>query len=177
MAASEETRGDGGAPARLVRGLRRLEDGLLALLLTGMILLATLQILLRNVFDTGIVWADPAVRVLVLWVGLLGALAASRDDRHINVDVLSRVLPERPRRAVSTLTRLFTAGVAATVSFHSGRFVLSELEFGSVAFAGLPSWALASIIPIAFGGIALRYLLLALDAALSARLTEPEASR
>ncbi len=177
MPASDETHRDGAAPRRLVRALRQLEDAVLALLLTGMILLASLQILLRNVFDSGIVWADPAVRVLVLWVGLLGALAASRDDRHINVDVLSRILPEKPRRAVSTLTRLFTAGVAAVVSYHSARFVRSEFEFGSVAFAGLPSWALASIIPIAFGGIALRYLLMAFDPARSARPTEPEASQ
>lgn len=167
----------GGGPSRPLRALRRLEDGVLALLLTSMILLASLQILLRNVFESGIGWADPLVRVLVLWVGLLGALAASRDDRHINVDVLARLLPERPRRVTSALTSFFTAAVAGVVAYQSLRFVISELEFGGVGPGGLPSWGLASIIPIAFGGTALRYLLLALDALRAARHARPEAPR
>ena len=53
------------------------------LLLTGMILLATTQILMRNLWDTGLAWADPSLRIAVLWVALLGALAATRDDNHI----------------------------------------------------------------------------------------------
>ena len=54
------------------------ENGLLVLLLTGMILLAMLQIVLRNGWDTGLSWADPTLRVAVLWVTLLGAMAATR---------------------------------------------------------------------------------------------------
>ena len=162
--------------ARPVRALRRFEDTLLALLLTGMILLASLQIFLRNLFDSGIGWADPLVRVLVLWVGLLGALAASRDDRHINVDVLSRLLPTRVHGPVRTVTSLFTAGIAGLVAYQALRFVISEFEIGSVAFAGVRTWMLASIVPVAFGGIALRYLLLAVDGARSLLFAGREAS-
>jgi TRAP-type C4-dicarboxylate transport system permease small subunit len=151
--------GDDERIARPLRALRQFEDGLLALLLTAMILLASLQIFLRNFFDAGIGWADPLVRVLVLWLGLLGALAASRDDRHIDVDVLSRLLPEGARAAFRRVTCLFTAGVAGLVAYHAGRFVLSEFQLESVAFAGVRTWVAASIVPIAFGGIAMRYLL------------------
>jgi hypothetical protein len=60
------------------------------------------------------------------------------------------------------MTCLFTAAVAGLVAYHAGRFVLSEFELGSVAFAGVRTWVAASIVPIAFAGIAIRYLLLAL---------------
>lgn len=154
MDASEES----AASDRDRSALHRVEDAVLAVLLTGMILLASLQIFLRNFFDGGIGWADPAVRVLVLWVGLLGALAAARSDEHIHVDVLSRLLPDGAQAVVRVITSLFTAAVAGFVAWQGGRFVLSEWEFESIAFASVPTWLLASIIPFAFGGIAVRYL-------------------
>ena len=68
------------------------------------VVLAALQIVLRYGFDSGIAWADPLLRVLVLWLGLLGALAATRDRRHITIDVLSRMLPARAKAAADAAT-------------------------------------------------------------------------
>lgn len=144
---------------RGLRGLHRLEDGLLALLLGAMVVLAPTQIVLRNFFDADIAWGDPLLRLLVLWLGLLGALVASRTDRHISIDVFSRVLSQRARSAARALTSLFTAGVAGVVAYHAGRFVASEFEFGSTAFASVPAWACAAVIPLAFGLIAVRHSL------------------
>jgi len=163
------------ALARANRTLHRAEDAVLALLLGATIFLASLQILLRGVFGTGIGWIDPLVRVLVLWLGLLGALAASRTGRQITIDVVARLLPERARATVGVVTSLFTAVVSAVVAFHSARFVASELEFGSIAFSGIPAWQLASILPLAFGAIALRYLVHAATDLRSA-LTKQEAT-
>jgi len=142
--------------------LHRLEDGLLALILGLIVLIAPLQILLRNFFEAGISWGDPLLRVLVLWVGILGALAATRGRRQISIDVLSHVIGERARSGVGTVTSLFTAVVCATVAYHSARFVASEFEYGTPAFAGVPAWACELVIPVAFGLIALRYALYSL---------------
>ena len=142
-----------------LRALHRLENGALVLLLGIMIVLAPVQILLRNFFDADLAWGDALLRLLVLWVGLLGALMASRNDRHIGIDVLSRVLPGRAQGAAHLLTSAFTAIVAALVAYHGGRLVASELEFGTIAFASVPAWAAQSIIPFAFGLIAVRHAL------------------
>jgi TRAP-type C4-dicarboxylate transport system permease small subunit len=148
--------------AQPARGaLHRFEEAVLALLLGAMIVLASLQILLRGPLGWGIAWADPMLRVLVLWLGLFGAVTASREGRQISVDVLSRLLAGRPRAAVGAVTSLFTAGVAAVVAYHAARFVASEREFASVAFSGIPAWTLEAVIPVAFLAIALRYLGLA----------------
>lgn len=134
---------------------------MLALLLGVMIVLASLQILLRGFLGTGIAWVGPLLRVLVLWVGLLGAVAASREGRHITVDVLSRLLRGRMLAAVGALTSVFTSVVSAALAYHAARFVVSEYRFESVAFSGLPAWALEIVIPFSFSLIALRYLWLA----------------
>jgi C4-dicarboxylate transporter DctQ subunit len=127
------------------------------LLLGALVALAPLQLLLRNAFDAGIPWLDPLLRALVLWLGLLGALVASRGDRHIHVDLLARLLPPRSRMAAAVATSLFAAVVAGFLAWHGGRFVGSELALGSHAFGAVPAAAVESVIPLAFAGMALRH--------------------
>jgi TRAP-type C4-dicarboxylate transport system permease small subunit len=105
----------------------------------------------------GWVWADPLLRVLVLWVALLGALAASRQDKQIAVDVVSKFLSPRANAIVGVLTGLFTAFVCAVVAYHSWLFVIGERAFGSKAFGDVPAWLCQSVIPFAFAMIAVRH--------------------
>jgi TRAP-type C4-dicarboxylate transport system permease small subunit len=144
---------------RIGRLLQRLEDGLMALLLTAMILLASGQILLRNLFDSGLLWADPSLRLLVLWLTLLGAIAASRDDRHIRIDLLTRFLGPRAKTAIEALTDLFSAAVCGLIAWHGARFVLLEWEEQTQLFGLLPAWLGELIIPVGFGILTLRFLI------------------
>ncbi|MBL3590432.1 MAG: TRAP transporter small permease [gamma proteobacterium endosymbiont of Lamellibrachia anaximandri] len=134
------------------------EDGVMALLLTAMILLAVAQILLRNFFDSGIIWADPTLRMLVLWIGLMGAIASTREDRHIRIDLLSRYLSGSRRNFIQAVTDLFSAVVCGLIAWHAARFVAFEYEDGSLLFGSFPAWAGESIIPIGFGIMTLRFL-------------------
>ena len=144
---------------RLASIFQKFEDAILVLLMLTMIGLAVFQIFLRNFFDAGIVWADPLVRVLVLWIGLIGAMAASRTDNHISIDVISRFLPPSVKRLSSLLVYLFTAGITALMAWHSYRFVSMEKADGISAFAGVPAWVCEAIIPAAFAIICIRYTL------------------
>ena len=136
---------------------RRLEDALLVLLLGGLIGLAALQIVQRNLFSAGFVWSDELLRLMVLWLALIGAVAASRDDNHINIDVLSRLLPPRLQQAAHIVVDLFTCALCAFLAWHGGRFVAGEREFASTVLGGLPAWPFESVIPVGFGLISWRY--------------------
>ncbi|MGD8940370.1 MAG: TRAP transporter small permease subunit [Gammaproteobacteria bacterium] len=144
--------------ARVLTIVHGFEDSLLAMLLIAMILLAGTQILLRNVFETSLVWADPLLRITVLWAALLGALAASRDNKHITIDVLTRVMNEKARQATRIFTSLFTAVVTGIIAYHAGRFVIMEHESRNLVL-GIPAWIFEAIIPLAFGLMAIRYLI------------------
>lgn len=148
---------------RLIRWLYRLEDGLLILALVSMIGMAVLQILLRVVFHTGIVWGDELVRVLVLWLGLLGAVSASRNDSHIRIDLVSRYLPERFKAVAGGVMQFATALICGVAAWFGGRFVLMEFEYQGRAFAAVPAWVCELIIPLGFAVIALRYILLSFN--------------
>ncbi len=144
---------------KFVSLLQKIEDGILISLLLLMIVMAVLQIFLRNIFDSGILWGDSLVRVLVLWIGLMGAMVASRDYRHISIDVLSRYLPDSIKKMTTLIISIFTTVVCAIMAYYSFIFVIMEKEDGLIAFANVPAWVCESIIPISFTVISLRYLL------------------
>ena len=137
---------------------RLLENVLLSLLLSALILLASSQIVLRNVFSTGLTWGDGLIRLMVLWLALLGAIAASRDGKQIAIDVVTRVLPETARRVTEAVAHAFTALVTGLLAWHSARFVLDSLEFGDTMLNDWPAWVLQLILPVGFAVICYRYL-------------------
>ena len=144
---------------KLLQKIHLIEDSILAILLIGMILLASSQIFLRNLFDSGIIWADPLLRVMVLWIGLLGALAATRENKHITIDLLARFLSDFMHEVVKALTNIFSCVIAGILAYHSVRYIVMEYEAQSMAFSGIPAWLLEVILPIAFSFIALRFFL------------------
>jgi len=144
---------------KLERAGKALEDAVLVILLTGMILLAASQIVLRNFFDLGFFWTDEMLRLLVLWLAMAGAVAASRKDRHISIAVLDRFLPEKVQAAVKIVLDLFTAGICGLIAWHALAFVRSSHEFGDVLLGGVPAWIPQAVLPLGFGLIAWRYAL------------------
>jgi TRAP-type C4-dicarboxylate transport system permease small subunit len=145
--------------SRLLNSVRHLENALLVLLLTAMIALAGSQIVLRNLFDSGISWGDPLLRVLVLWVGMLGAMIATQQDKHIRIDLLSRYLSPAWRDRTARLNHLFSAVVCGLLSWHSGRFVYFEWQDGNILVQNIPTWVAESILPFGFAVMALRFAL------------------
>ena len=137
-----------------------IEDSLLVVILSSMIMLAVYQIISRNLFSEGVVWIDPLLRTLVLWVGLAGAVVATRTDHHIQINVFAKYLPRILLPYVKRLVYLFTLLICLLIAWHAARFVISEYEYGTIAFAAVPAWLTAIIIPVSFLLIAIRYALL-----------------
>lgn len=143
---------------RIRRSIEVAEDALLALLLIAMVLLAVAQIILRNVADMGISWSEPSLRLAVLWMTLLGAMAATRRGKHISIDVVSQLVPRRIGSVIQRVTDLFSAGVCGVIAWHAARFVRDEWAAGALALGALPAWIAQIVIPAGFAIIALRFL-------------------
>lgn len=144
----------------LLRLLDRGESVLLCLLLSLMILLACVQIILRTFFAGGLLWADPLLRYLVLWCGLLGAVSATSQGKHIALDITGNRLPKTIEPWITLATSLFCTLAAGGLTCAGWRFLQSEIEFGGAGPLTLPLWFWNGIFPVAFGLIALKYLLL-----------------
>jgi TRAP-type C4-dicarboxylate transport system permease small subunit len=150
---------------RWIDRLHRAEDGLLALLLTTMIVLAGTQILMRNLFDSGFVWIDPLLRVLVLWLGLIGATVAARHNKHIRIDLLSRFFDRNTHRLLQVVVRQVSALTCLVIAWYGMDWIRLDYDAAVTSFAGLPAWSVEIIVPLAFALIGVRYFLLSLHAA------------
>lgn len=138
---------------------RALENVLLVGLLGGLSTLAFAQIVLRNVFSIGLPWADGIIRLSVLWLAVIAAIAASRDGKHIAINLAERLLPERARRPVGALMDFFTATIAALLAWYSWSFVRDSRAFEDVLLGTWPAWIFQSILPIGFTLVCYRYVL------------------
>ena len=143
--------------------VNKLEDWFLILTLAVMVILAVAQIFFRNVFGEGVVWIDPLLRVLVLWVAIAGAVVATRTDNHIRIDFFTRYIPKKYIKYLQRTVYAFCIFICGLISYHGARFVQMDYEYNTIAFADVPAWLTEIIIPIGFFMIALRYLLLFLS--------------
>lgn len=145
-----------------IRRFHRAEDMLLVVLLSAMILLAITQILLRNFLDSGIVWIDPMLRVMVLWLGLTGATVATRKNKHIRIDLLSRLFERNTHRLIQAIVGQVSAWTCLLIAWYGFRWIHLDYQDGLTSFAGIPAWMLEVVIPVTFALIGLRYLVMSL---------------
>jgi TRAP-type C4-dicarboxylate transport system permease small subunit len=151
---------DGSHSSWLTRAARvglALENALVAALLGFLIVFSFAQIVLRNVFSIGFTWGDGLTRVVVLWLALLGALAASRDGRHIRMNAFVQWLPPRLRVIVDVGADLFAAVVSAALAYFAFEFVRDSRSYGDTLLGQFPAWWFESIMPVAFALIAYRF--------------------
>jgi len=132
-------------------------------MLAVMVILAVTQIIYRNLSGGGVIWIDPLLRILVLWVALSGAVIASRTDNHIRIDFFAKYISGKYYIYIKRLVHLYCVLVCGFVAWHSVSFVQMDYEYGTEAFTGMPAWITELIIPIAFGLMAMRYFLLFLS--------------
>lgn len=145
-------------PTGWLQRLARFEEIVLCLLLAAMILLSCLQIGLRTFFASGLLWADPLLRYLVLWSGLLGAAMATSRNEHISLDLAGYLIPERLQPLIGLACNLFSLATAGCLTWAAILFLQSEIEYGGPGLLDVPSWGWNMIFPLAFGLITLRYL-------------------
>lgn len=161
----------------LDRFLAKTETVVLVIFLGSMVILAFLQVVLRNVFGTGLVWADTLVRHLLLWAGFVGGSVAAFEGRHISIDALSKYLPQRWKNIAGVITSLFGAVVCYFLANAGLTFVRSEMEAGGEFLFGLPAYVAMVIIPIGYVLIALHFLLKAVEDAADAVHPGPEGAK
>jgi TRAP-type C4-dicarboxylate transport system permease small subunit len=143
--------------------IAKIESAILILLLLIMILLAFAQVVLRNFFSSSILWGDILLRHLVLWVGFLGASLATKESKHINIDVLSRLLSPSLKKISGSVANLFAATICFFLMRAAFSFISYEKLSGSVLFSGIPVWIFQTVIVLGFGLMMFRFLLLSIE--------------
>ena len=143
-----------------VRGLvNRLEEGILAVLLAFMTLLTFVQVVLRYVFNSGLVWSLEATTYSFAALVLFGMSYGVRTQTHIAVDIFTRKLPNRAERYVNTIAVVACVIYALLMLYGSAVFVGRLHVLGNLARdVPAPKWLLTATMPIGFALLAYRFL-------------------
>jgi tripartite ATP-independent transporter DctM subunit len=137
---------------------RTVENALTAAALLTMGVLPALEWGLRTFLGTGIPGSFGYVQNLTLWVGLLGAMIAARERRHLNLTTGLVALPPRLEAITKVLAATISAAVATGLAWASLQFVRVETESPARVAGWLPIWLVETILPLAFAIIALRFV-------------------
>jgi C4-dicarboxylate transporter DctQ subunit len=139
--------------------INRLEEGILAALLAFMTLLTFVQVVLRYVFNSGIVWSLEATTYSFAALVLFGMSYGVRTRTHIAVDLFTRKLPPRLERVVNIVAVVACVVYAALMLYGSAIFVDRLLTLGNLARdVPAPKWLLTITMPIGFTLLGYRFL-------------------
>ena len=143
---------------KVIKLVHKLEDWVLVAATVAIVVFSTTQIVLRNIFESGIVWISPLLGMLVLWVGLLGALLATRQHAHIKINVLSNYLPKHYKPIAIIVSNLFSATILFILAYYCVEFVKLDWDTDAKAFASVPVWVVQIIMPVSFLLMGVRFL-------------------
>ena len=131
------------AAAAAGRYLTRVEELIARALLALLVLLVFVPAVTRT-FNRPIIWSIEIAQLLFAWLAFLGANQAMRAGAHIGVDVLTRHLPPRVRKAVALfnlgliaafLAALLWYGIELTFVSVDRRFMTTNLSFAFATVA------------------------------------------
>lgn len=139
--------------------LERLEKFVLISVLSFVIGLSFLQVILRNFVGGGFIWGDVLLRQMVLWIGLIGASIATKENRHLNIDIVSKIVSSKAKYFINILINIMSAYICSLLLKASFRFVVSEKSFGTTVLENFPVWIFETIFIIAFCLMMFRFVL------------------
>ncbi|WP_027243662.1 TRAP transporter small permease [Leisingera daeponensis] len=97
----------------LGRAVNELEETAIAVILGAMTLITFVNVILRYVFSSGLIWGLEAVTFLFAWLVLFGVSYAVKITAHLGVDAVTSLLAPRTRRIAAIVAGLICLAYAA----------------------------------------------------------------
>src|SRR5688572_28645490 len=154
MGGTEMGHGDGGPVLRTFA----LEIGAIVVLSIAMLLLPVVQIAAR-ILGKDVPGASVYTPHATLWLGFLGALAATAGGRHLGLATANFLRPGRVRTGAQLLSAAVSTVTAILFTYASWRFIDENRVSATTLAGGVPEWWSELIVPVAAALIALRFIL------------------
>lgn len=134
---------------QLDRFIDLLEKYSITLLFAIATLLLFANVVLRYLFDTGMVWALELVQYLFAWVVLIGAAHGTRMGIHLGIDILLERLPPLAHQLVLILALLCCLFFVAVVDYHAIIYIYKIYQWGDLTQdLQIPQWIPYLSIPL-----------------------------
>lgn len=142
----------------------RFASGAIIAAMAAMVVVVSLQVLLRYAFNTSLDWAEDIARLLFVWSIFLAIPLGVKQGSHIGIELLTSHLPPPARTFSVRVMALGCAALMAVVCYQSALLTVQQWdEF----MPTLNVTAALFMVPVAFGAAhsALHFTALALSGA------------
>ena len=128
---------------RVLRALNYLEEGVLALGLLGLALMAFVEVVTRYLFNHSFTWFEEFSRYFCVFLTFLGASLGVKYGMHFSMDYLVTRVGDRTGQAMRLAGDLIGGVLFAVVAWLAWEHALKMHRFGTTSAAmGLPMfWA------------------------------------
>ena len=99
----------------------RLAEALLVLMLSAMVVMVFGNVVLRYGFNSGLDFSEELSRFFFIWITFLGAIIAMRQNAHLGLDTLIRVLPRTGKKFCFGLSNALMLGCCALMFYGTWR--------------------------------------------------------
>ncbi len=109
--------------------------------------------------NLGWFWATKLALFLMIWVGFVGASVATKERRHLAIDVAGRVLSPKGARIVTFFTQAIAAGFCFTLAFYAYDLVQESLGYGDrEGVLPIPTWIIQAVMPFTLTVMGARFI-------------------
>lgn len=122
--------------------------------LVALIILFNVAVLMRYVVGQPLHFTEEVSGILLIWIVMIGAIDAERDDQHLAITVLTDLLREKPRRVLAFLTDLLS-GVTLLFVAWLGWKLANSVQFKLTDILRISWFWIDLAIPVGFTGVAL----------------------
>ena len=111
----------------------RLAEFVLVIMLSLMVIMVFGNVVLRYGFNSGLISSEELSRFLFIWVTFLGAIVAMRDNAHLGLDTLIRVLPGAGKRFCFALSNVLMLGCCVLMFYGT----LKQHQINATTLSGV----------------------------------------
>lgn len=135
------------SPAGFRRGLERLLEAIVIVLLAGLTTLVVVAVAFRK-GGAALAWYDEMASVLLAWVTYYGACLAALNQAHIGFPTLVEATPPAFRLPLLVIREVFVVGFFVIVAYAGWRVQGVLAGTSLVTLAWVPLQVTQSVIPI-----------------------------
>jgi TRAP-type transport system small permease protein len=131
-----------------------------ALILLGMVVIVTADIVLRNTIGNGIVWANEVSEYSLYLMTLLTAPWLLRRGQHVRLDIILTLVPARVAWLMEAVGDLLGFAVCIVLVRYGFAMTYDSWRLGAITIKNLvfPEWWLLAPLPATFALLAVEFL-------------------
>lgn len=102
-----------------MESFKKIEEGFVGLTMISVLMLLTINIILRFFFSAGISWSEEFIRYGIIWITFIGSAICFRRGIHVGIDLLMESLAEKNKKTLSLI-----------INFSSIIFMIILIKYG-----------------------------------------------